>query len=498
MILGLDIGRRSVKLVRVDESRKNEPPRSVRGAARDLDPALEGQAARGAIVKAIRECADELGVGRGVPVAVSVPRAEAVLKNVVLPPVSPEERAKLIRFQAAKDVPFELSEVVLAHGVVGAAGAATGAEAPKTTATLAPVEVNYAAVRTSVLDSLRGIVREAGLLPASLEISTQAAARAARLLAPEVDDAVLVLVGAMSSEIVLLKKGRIAFSRSASVGYAWTESGWLDKLVAEVQRSLRAASGGGAAAPASALAPSWVAEEELPKNLLVAGGGVKDPNVAATLAARLGIPARTLEPLGAPNTATFIVARGLADPRPVAGIPVLDFEGLAAAQDAKNLRQRGIFAGALVAILVVTLIVLGRNELVAYEHEADELEAELKKVKPGVDSVKKLLREVTVAQDWEKKKGRSLDVLLAVAKGLPGDDAYVTRLSWSEGKNILLNGKVKDQEAVDKLLRNIGKQPPVQGVQLDRLSRPEKDAESKGSEFLITVKLRDLAGEKSK
>jgi len=58
---------------------------------------------------------------------------------------------------------------------------------------------------------------------------------------------VLVLVGAMSSEIVLMKKGRIAFSRSASVGYAWTENGWLDKLVAEVQRSLRAASGPGAA-----------------------------------------------------------------------------------------------------------------------------------------------------------------------------------------------------------------------------------------------------------
>src|SRR5581483_5376232 len=102
-------------------------------------------------------------------------------------------------------------------------------------------------VRSSVLEGLRALVREAGLEPGALEISTQAAARAARLLAPDAEDAVLVLVGALASEIVFLKKGRISFSRSASVGSSSGESGWLEKLVAEVQRSMRAASGGPAA-----------------------------------------------------------------------------------------------------------------------------------------------------------------------------------------------------------------------------------------------------------
>src|SRR5581483_6427972 len=147
-------------------------------------------------------------------------------------------------------------------------------------------------VRSSVLEGLRALVREAGLEAGTLEISTQAAARAARILAPDAEDAVLVLVGALASEIVLLKKGRIAFSRSASVGSS-QEAGWLEKLVAEVQRSLRAANGGPAAA-AGALAPSWVGDEEAPRALILAGGGVSDANVAATLATRLGIPARTL------------------------------------------------------------------------------------------------------------------------------------------------------------------------------------------------------------
>jgi len=190
--LGLDVGRRYVKLVKLVPSRKaGEPPQSIRAAEREIKG--EGDAARAATVEAIRECARELDVS-GWEAAIAVPRAEAVVKTVVLPAVSVEERASLIRFQAAKDVPFELADVVLASGVVGEAPRPEGA--PKDEGVPVGLEVNYAAVRTHVLDELRSIVTSAGLRPGALEISTQAAARAARLLAPDATDAVLVLLGA--------------------------------------------------------------------------------------------------------------------------------------------------------------------------------------------------------------------------------------------------------------------------------------------------------------
>src|SRR5688572_6978003 len=97
--LGLDVGRRSIKLVRVDPARgRDEAPRSVKGAFRELDPALEGDARRAATVRAIAECAKELGLPNA-EVAIAIPRAEAVVKTVLLPDVPLEERARLIRFQ---------------------------------------------------------------------------------------------------------------------------------------------------------------------------------------------------------------------------------------------------------------------------------------------------------------------------------------------------------------------------------------------------------------
>jgi Tfp pilus assembly PilM family ATPase/Tfp pilus assembly protein PilN len=487
--LGLDIGRRSVKLVRVELSRKPEdPPRLVKSAGRDIDlGALEGDAARAVVVRAVAECAKELGV-LGSEVAIAVPRGEAVLKTVILPAVSVAERAALIRFQAAKDVPFELSEVVLASGVVGEAVKPEGA--PKDVGVPAALEVNYAAVRISVLEGLRSIVRDAGLKPGTLEISTQAGARAARLLAPDAEDAVLVLIGALATDIVVLKKGKLAFSRSASVGCSQTGEGaddkWLEKLVAEVQRSLRAATNDAAN------------DSNPPTQLLLGGGGAREPNVASTLAARLGLPARILEPLGEGSSPSFLVARGLVETKPVAGIPVLDLAGIADAQAVASVKRRALLIGGCALALVVTGGGLLLRELDARENTAAGLEIKLDAMKKPVKEVQALLHEVDVAKAWELRKGRSLDVLLAATKALTKDEAYLNRFQWSEGHTVTLGGRAQDQDAVTKYVRHLGSDPIVDHVIPAGINRLEREAESKGLSFAFEVTLHDLPGEKAK
>src|SRR5688500_11249869 len=100
---GLDIGRGGVKLVRADRA-------GVKGAERALDPALDGPARRQAVLVALRELAAELGARPRDEVAVAVPRAEAIVKRLALPRVPDEELEKLVRFQAARDLPFELGD----------------------------------------------------------------------------------------------------------------------------------------------------------------------------------------------------------------------------------------------------------------------------------------------------------------------------------------------------------------------------------------------------
>jgi Tfp pilus assembly PilM family ATPase len=483
--MGLEIGRRSLQLVMLDAGRRpDDPPRSVRGVQRELDPALEGDARRQACIRALKECAAELGAGKG-ECAIAVPRAEAVVKTVVLPQVPAEERARLIRFQAAKEVPFELDQVVLASGVVGASVGAGNADGGPN----APVEVTYAAVRTGVVDGLRSIVREAGLVPGRLEVATQAAARALRLISPEETEALLICIGSIASDIVLIRRGRVAFTRSASVGHARDpkETGtaeaerWLERLVAEVQRSLRSVTG---------------EATDAPRALLVAGAGGREAGAVATLATRLGIPGRALDPIGNGSDPAFLVARGLAEARPVAGIPLLDLAGIADARAAASDKRRAVIAGGLAAGLLVTGLAFFHDKVGDMETYADKLDAQVKAIKPQVDAVKALDHQVQVAKSWEARKGRSLEILLAVSKALPPEDAYLTRFQWSEGQNALLAGRARDGEAVEKFVRRLSRDPLVERATPDFIRRPDKasEAESKGLDFAVTAKVREPAG----
>jgi Tfp pilus assembly PilM family ATPase len=470
---GLDIGRVSVKLVRLDVGRGGSIG-SVRGAFRDIDPGLDGGARKDAVVNAISECAAELEVKAGSVVAVSVPRAEAVVRRAMVPDVPDEERAALIRFQAAKDVPFEIDEAVLAHGAVGPAPAGGH-------------DVLYAAVRSSVLEDLRGVVAAAGLVPGVLEVSTQAAARTARVTAPDIADGLLLVIGARASDIVVLEQGRVAVSRSASVGYARDNdgrNGWLERLAQEVQRSLRSAREGAALEP---------------RALLLAGGGAARPGVAETLGGHLGLPPRVLSGLDDGDRArgaAYVVARGLVEPRVVDGVPCLDLAGVAERHRAARLKQLIGVSAAVGVLLAAGTAVFLSAELGARRHKVGELTAALDRVRPDEKKIRNLAHELQVAEKWQAKKTRALDVLLATATSLPQGEAYLTRFQWIEGRPITLNGRARDQRVGTKVVEGLQKNELVEKV-LPRFSGSERAAdEAKGIEFTMTVLLRGELGEK--
>jgi len=262
---------------------------------------------------------------------------------------------------------------------------------------------------------------------------------------------------------------------------------WFDRLVAEIQRSLKSATPEGL-------------EGDGPKVLLLAGGGAREPHVAKTLAARLGLPPRVLEPVGEGSSPALLVARGLADTRPVSGIPVLDLAGIADAEAAASGRRRAMVLGGLGAGLLLAGVGFLKNELDARETAATKLEARLESLKRPVKEVKDLLHEVDVANAWEARKGRSLEVLLATTKALPDKEAYLTRFQWSEGHTVLLAGRAHDEESVTRYVRRLIREPMVERATPDITQRPDRqtEAESKGLSFSITAKLHDLPGEKSK
>ncbi|MGE0710174.1 MAG: pilus assembly protein PilM [Planctomycetota bacterium] len=455
---GLDLGRASLKLVR----RLRDG--SVCAAERAVDPRIEGAAREEALHAALLSACEEVGLRAGAQVHVAVPRATAILKQLTLPEVGPEELPDLLRFQASKSLPFELHELALTWGELGPDPAGGR-------------RYVLAAVRNPTLMELRALVERAGLVPDRLEVSSQAAAR---LVPDGPGEVLLVDVGHATSDILLLKDGSLVYSRSASVGLG--SEGWQERLPQEVSRSLVAARSEGGRSDRGGP----------PDRLYIAGGGAGDATLLDALERALRIAPEPLVPAGVPDPtkgARLVVACGLVEP-PRAGIPYLDLAQRARAEAAASSRRRltlGISAG--VAALV--LVVAGGNFWM--QRRADQvarLEGERKRLEPAVKQVKDIQEELHKVAGWDAYKGRELEALLAVVQALPGDDeAYLTELRWSE-RGLVLRGRAKSWQNVEEFFSELEQAPIVAAASVKSVGVP-KERRALGVQFDGEVRLRE-------
>ncbi len=135
---------------------------------------------------------------------VNVPRQDAVLNLVMLPAGSADELASMVHIQAAKELPFGKDEAVLDFAV-------------KRIEDSSQCEVWVSAVRNQVVDHHRRVFAAAGLRLERIGLRPNA-----NLLALTAEGApdgrtLLVDVGSSMTEITILRQGRLAYSRAASV-----------------------------------------------------------------------------------------------------------------------------------------------------------------------------------------------------------------------------------------------------------------------------------------
>lgn len=476
--VGVDLGRAGVKLVACDARG------AARGAEQPVDPSLSGEARRAALVQALADAARELGLRAGAELHVAVPRAQGIVKRLELPSAPDAELDAMVRLQAAKELPFPLSDTVIAWAREGAG--AQGGE-----------RVTFAAVRRETLDELRGVVEAAGFRAGSLEVSTKAAARTLVLEGPAQEAApgsaqapghevLLVEVGHATSDVIVTRGGRLVYTRSASVGSGRAGEGeaWLARLEQEVMRSLVAArtrTGGEAGAPAEGTPRGGP-----PDALLLAGGGSGLDALRGVLAARLGREPQILRglPDGDPERAArFVVARGLADPRPTPGIPRLDLAHRAQARAARGTRQRMAVGAGLALAALVALGVSVQQAFAAAEAEVSELEALRADLEPAVQRVRQARAELDQARAWTARKGLELELLLAVAAALPDPErVYMTQLRWVEDRPLRLAGRAKDWGAAAALFSRLEADPRFARATFDAIRRP-REPQAIGVEF---------------
>ena len=210
--VGLDIGSHSIKAVVLESS--GDSLELLNFAIRELDPGVivDGDIVnRDAVISAIKDVINQVGVKSGNKhIYSAVSGRSVIVRRIPMEQMSEEEARQAIQWEAEQHIPFRIDEVSLDFKIIN----------PE----IAPgqMEVLLVAAKKDVVDLHRGIIEEAGLTPASVELeqfSLQRAYISAYTEQEDLSECVTILnIGAEVTNMVIVRNGLPSFTRDLSIG----------------------------------------------------------------------------------------------------------------------------------------------------------------------------------------------------------------------------------------------------------------------------------------
>lgn len=478
----LEFDSRSLRVVQPGLSRVAVAPLNLPADADRTDAAVLGAA----LAKALEQLKLKTG-----PVVMGLPRAQVVLKTLLLPVIADvNELASVVHLQVGRDLPFRLSEAVVDFQVLRQitppapkpdATAKPGAEAPA--APPPKLEVLVAVARREAVEFFQRVATAAGLKLVALGLLPNASARGVEACRAVERGQAYALVSLRPDEVSIdvACDHAVPFSRGATVKPA--EPGAPDAFVTaatiEVVRSLHGYGGQGATGA--------------PAKILVTGATGHEAAFVAALASRMNSPVALLEmvPLNLPGdsrdaaagaTAAIGLALGYAD---AGGLP-FDFLNPKRPAVPRDLRRIKILAGVAAAAALFMLVAGIRAWLVGQRQSVlDAVTAEAVAAEKNRPAYRKVISQAAVVNEWV---GGERDWLLHYAHltaVLPrSEEIFLTSFAVSGPGALRLGVRAKSGE----ILAKVEKQLRAAGYEVKPLAiTPGTD--KNGYEFQSTVEL---------
>lgn len=202
VFFGLDIGSHSIKIAQVEKSKDKArlvafgiAPSPPRGLLSEAEADLTTLAA------AIKKLHQETRIATK-NAATTLPEDKVFTKIVTFPRLSEDELKSAIKWEAEQYVPIPLEEVTLDYQIVGTIK--EGA--------VEKIEVLLVAAPKSLIEKVIKVLKVAGLTPVALETEILALARS--LAPPDSETSLLVDLGARATDIAIVERGQVVFTRS--------------------------------------------------------------------------------------------------------------------------------------------------------------------------------------------------------------------------------------------------------------------------------------------
>lgn len=401
---------------------------------------------------------------------VDVPRDRAVINRLTVPPTPLNELAAAVRFQATRELPFPLDEAQIDYVVSKRddSGRAT--------------QALLAAVRLDTLDRLRETCKAAGLTPVRIGLRPYANLISATRLPSTLEQRVLFIdVGPTMTEINVFHGRQLAFSRAANVSVpfysgelvtddsrvsskaelselelsAAVQSGAVEELIVEIQRTLQA---------------FRASETNAPIDQILIGGGTGVEQALLNAAdERFGLPAALFDPtvvLNVPESdaeklRAFSAALGLAWGLSREDLLEIDFlNPKRPIPRGQSLRRRLQVGGAAAGVLLLSGVSWAAVDFVQLRNEVNRLREDNNRKETTARGLREIDVKSMEVADWETEARAVvwLDQLLdftekAVA---PGKEMLVTAVSCSANSaKVTLKLSCSNWEVADQFVKNL-------------------------------------------
>lgn len=366
---------------------------------------------------------------RTLPLMMQVPRGQAVLKPLQLPPgTARDEIAAMVQFQVQGDLPFRNEEGVVDYTLEAELPNGTGQQG---------VDILAAAVRESILEYYLRIAEIAGVRLARLGLRPYANTRCLEACLPVEPNETVALVHVTADEVEIdVQEGtRLAYSRSGVVKWSPSDppeqtdqDAHVQAVVQEVTRSFQ-----GYNALRTGEEPGRV------DRVFVAGGtGLEDALVEA-LPESLGIACQKLDPASClglknlPDASAYVSAMGLAYGSHGTGRLPFDFlhpKQPGPRRDPKRAKKNVIVLSAIFGLMIV--LSAGWLYLHAKEEQLHALRVERTRESNRYTSIDRLEGRVEDVEEWVDGRIDWLGHFANISQILPGaKEVYINE--WDTG-----------------------------------------------------------------
>jgi type IV pilus assembly protein PilM len=213
-LIGLDIGDSSIKVVELKDAGRGRgfQVRRLGWEALAAEAIVDGQIMDSQLVsETIRRLFQRCRLKATTPVATALSGHHVIVKRISLPRMSEAELAESIHWEAEQYIPFDIDDVNLDYEVLD--GSSLSGEG-------ANMDVLLAAAKKDKINDYVGVIREAGLHAATVDIAAFAMQNAFEANYEFSGDQVIALVdiGAAVSSISVLHRGSSVYWRDINIG----------------------------------------------------------------------------------------------------------------------------------------------------------------------------------------------------------------------------------------------------------------------------------------